>query len=101
MVSPAGRTSAPSQVRIWHMYRTSLSRGTRRMTHGSLVSSVAARIGSTAFFAPLTVTSPCKGTPPFINKLSMSISAADQNSLALSVIPGDGFDNPLLLQQDF
>jgi hypothetical protein len=40
---------------------TSLKSGTRRMTHGSEVSSVAAMMGSTAFFAPLMVTSPCNG----------------------------------------
>jgi hypothetical protein len=28
-------------------------------------------IGSTAFFAPPTVTSPCNGTPPLMRKLSM------------------------------
>src|SRR4051812_1096779 len=52
---------------------TSLKFGTRRITHGSEVSNVAAIIGSTAFFAPLIVTSPRKGTPPFINKLSIEI----------------------------
>ena len=39
------------------MNRTSLRLGTRRMTHGSDVSSVAAIIGNTAFLAPLMVTS--------------------------------------------
>ena len=53
------------------MKRTSLRFGTRRMTHGSLVSNVAAMMGSTAFFAPLISTSPCKGTPPLMRKLSM------------------------------
>jgi hypothetical protein len=41
------------------------------MVQGSFVSSVAAMIGSTAFFAPLINTSPCNGTPPLINKLSI------------------------------
>ena len=41
---------------------TSLRLGTRRITQGSAVSSVAAMIGSTAFLAPLMVTSPCNGT---------------------------------------
>ena len=41
------------------------------MTHGSAVKSVAAMIGSTAFLAPLMVTSPCRGTPPFTKRLSM------------------------------
>ena len=58
------------------MNLTSLRLGTRRMTHGSAVSSVAAMIGSTAFFAPLMVTSPCSGTPPLIKKLSMEIHHA-------------------------
>ena len=53
------------------MNRTSLRLGTRRMTHGSPVSNVAAMIGSTAFLAPLISTSPCNGTPPLIKKLSM------------------------------
>ena len=51
---------------------TSLRFGTRRMTQGSLVSNVAAMIGSTAFFAPLMATSPCNGTEPLIKKLSMN-----------------------------
>src|ERR1043166_950531 len=71
MVSSSVRTWAPNQDRIWAMNFTSLSFGTRRMTQGSEVSSVAARIGSTAFLAPPIVTSPCSGSPPFINKLSM------------------------------
>jgi hypothetical protein len=33
---------------------------------------VAAMIGSTAFLAPLIATSPHNGTPPLINKLSMT-----------------------------
>src|SRR5947208_1018761 len=53
------------------MKPTSLRSGTRRITHCSPVSSVAAMIGSTAFFAPLIFTSPCSGTPPLINRLSM------------------------------
>jgi hypothetical protein len=53
------------------MNLTSLKSGTRRMTHVSDVRSVAAMIGSTAFFAPLISTSPQSGTPPLINKLSM------------------------------
>ncbi len=52
---------------------TSLRLGTRRITHGSPVSSVAAMIGSTAFFAPLMTTSPRNGTEPLIKKLSMEI----------------------------
>ena len=53
---------------------TSLKFGTRRITHGSAVSNVDAMIGSTAdCFDPLMVTSPCSGTPPLINKLSMII----------------------------
>src|ERR1051325_7166966 len=86
---------------------TSLRLGTRRMMQGSSVSSVAAIRGSTAFFAPLMVTSPCNGTPPLINKLSMKFYlttdehgctqiSRDYNSLPLSVILADGFDNPVL-----
>ena len=71
-LSPSKRTWAPSQVRIWPMNFTSLRFGTRRITQGSLVSNVAAMIGSTAFFAPLMATSPCNGTEPLINKLSMT-----------------------------
>ena len=52
---------------------TSLRLGTRRIRQGSPVSRVAAMIGSTAFFAPLMATSPCNGTAPLINKLSMKI----------------------------
>ena len=52
---------------------TSLKAGTLRMTHGSRVSNAAAMMGSTAFLAPLMVTSPHNGTPPLINKLSMMV----------------------------
>ena len=50
---------------------TSLRSGTLRMTHGSAVRSVAAMMGSTAFFAPLICTSPWRGTPPLMRRLSM------------------------------
>jgi hypothetical protein len=53
------------------MNRVSLKSGTRRMTHGSSVRSVAANIGSAAFLLPLISTVPCNGTPPLIKKLSM------------------------------
>ncbi len=53
------------------MNRVSLKSGTRRMTHGSSVSSAAAMMGSAAFLLPLMATSPCNGTPPLIKKLSM------------------------------
>ena len=62
---------APSDSRIFTMNRVSLKSGTRRMTHGSSVSSVAAMMGSAAFLLPLMVTSPCNGTPPLMKKLSM------------------------------
>src|SRR5262245_55911108 len=78
------------------MKRTSLRFGTCRMTQGASVSKVAAISGSTAFLAPLIVTSPCKGVPPLMSKLSMkSILARDYDSWGLSVIPGDLFDNPV------
>src|SRR5947209_1242643 len=66
------------------MKRTSLRSGTRRITQGSEVSRVAAMIGSTAFFAPLMVTSPCKGTPPLINRLSMKSCNLNRNELKLA-----------------
>ena len=50
---------------------TSLNSGARWITHGSRVSNVAAMMGSTAFLAPLMATSPWRGTPPLINRLSM------------------------------
>ena len=53
------------------MNRVSLKSGTRLMTHGSSVSSVAAKIGSAAFLLPLMSTVPRNGTPPLIKKLSM------------------------------
>jgi hypothetical protein len=59
------------------MNRVSLKSGTRRMTHGSSVSNVAAMIGSAAFLLPLMVTSPCNGTPPLIKKLSMKLLSRD------------------------
>ena len=46
------------------MVRTSFSCGRFVMRIASLVRSVAARIGSAAFFAPATRTSPESATPP-------------------------------------
>ena len=42
-----------------------------RMMQGSGVSRVAAMRGSTAFFAPLTTTSPRSGVPPLISNASI------------------------------
>ena len=58
------------QIRIWHMVLTSAKSGTLRITQGSRVRSVAAKIGNTAFLAPLTCTSPLSGVPPLISRLS-------------------------------
>src|SRR4051812_47168322 len=52
---------------------TSVRSGTRRTTQGSFVRSVAAMSGRTEFFAPLIVTSPCRGVPPLIIKLSIAV----------------------------
>jgi hypothetical protein len=64
---------------------------------------VAAMIGSTAFLAPLIATSPRRGVPPLINKLSMSVFEVAalhrlvryQKSRALSVVFDNGLYNPL------
>lgn len=53
------------------MNLTSLRSGTRWMMQGSFVRRVAAMSGSTEFFAPLMVTSPCSGLPPLIKRLSI------------------------------
>src|SRR5207245_7134560 len=93
---------------------TSLRLGTRRITHGSAVSNVAAMMGSTAFLAPLIATSPCNGTPPLIERLSMKNllnsyppagashrpRAEGQDSWPASVIRFHGFDNPLVLDEE-
>jgi hypothetical protein len=50
---------------------TSLRFGTRLITQGSEVNKVAARMGKTAFFAPLMATSPLRGTPPLMIKVSI------------------------------
>src|SRR6267378_4229254 len=71
------------------MNRTSLKPGTRRISHGSEVSKVAAIIGSTAFLAPLIVTSPCNGTPPFINKLSIEIQRITPSMPLGTLGPGE------------
>ncbi len=55
--------------------RTSFNRGTLVSTSGSDDSSAAQRIGSAAFFAPETRTSPTKGRPPSISSLSISTPA--------------------------
>src|SRR5689334_20020255 len=49
----------------------SFSRGTLVSVSGSAVSNDAQRIGSAAFFAPDTVTSPFSGSPPSMTSLSM------------------------------
>src|SRR5260370_18272050 len=76
------------------------------MTQGSLVSRVAAIMGSTAFLAPLMVTSPRNGTPPLMSKLSMDLyvelaglkcCSCNQDSWALSVVFHDALDNPVFV----
>src|SRR5579862_8485012 len=115
---PASFASAPSDSRIRAMKRVSLKSGTRRMTHGSPVSNVAAMMGRAAFLLPLMVISPCNGTPPLIKKLSMLKSvpgrdaalrrpvgaarrpgrvlfSCNQDSGPVRVVFLHGFDNPL------
>lgn len=53
------------------MKRISLKSGTFSMMHGSSVSSVAAKMGKQEFLAPLTVTDPFNGNPPWICRVSM------------------------------
>ena len=51
--------------------RTSFRRGTLATRNGSVVNNDAQRIGSAAFFAPDTRTSPCSGVPPSMTSLSI------------------------------
>src|SRR6185503_1148840 len=75
-VSPLGSPSActPICASSERIVRTSLSFGTFVSTSGSEVSSAAHRMGSAAFLAPETRTSPCSGTPPVIASLSIDAS---------------------------
>ena len=52
------------------MVATSMSRGTFESASGLLVSNAAHMIGSAAFFAPDTATSPSSGRPPRMRSLS-------------------------------
>src|SRR5512141_2729753 len=54
------------------MVRTSFRSGMLDTRTGSAVSSAAARIGSAAFFAPATRTSPASGVPPWMESFCMS-----------------------------
>jgi hypothetical protein len=69
------RSSMTSSTPIWPsssiVVVTSCRCGTLPMVTGPSASRVAARIGSTAFFAPETQTSPLRGCPPLITILAM------------------------------
>ena len=56
--APLRLTSAPQSLRMLTSVSTSVMRGTSLMMSGSSVKSPAARMGSTAFLAVLTSTSP-------------------------------------------
>ena len=58
------------------MVRTSLSAGTLERMNGSGVSSAAHMIGSAAFFAPETRTSPSSATPPSMASFSKPLAPA-------------------------
>ena len=62
--SPSHCTAQPKYRRISAAESTSLRCGQPSMRHTSPLSSVAARMGSTLFFAPCTATSPRSGVPP-------------------------------------
>src|SRR5258706_16303675 len=63
-------TATPICASSRAMVETSMSRGTLDSASGLVVSSAAHMIGSAAFFAPDTVTSPSSGPPPLILSLS-------------------------------
>lgn len=64
-------TSAPTDLTMSAIKRTSLRLGTFLRTHFSSVSSAAANIGRHAFFAPETLTSPDNAEPPLIKSESI------------------------------
>src|SRR5688500_8363171 len=68
-------TLTPMRCSRRTMVPTSFSCGTLVMRTGAAVSSDAARIGSAAFLAPATRTSPESGTPPRMESFCMVISA--------------------------
>src|SRR5438132_6900058 len=68
--SASGDSSTPIWRRSFAMVRTSMSCGTLASRSGSTLRSAAHIIGSAAFFAPETCTSPSSGTPPWMRSLS-------------------------------
>ena len=64
------RTRAPICCKISSWMMTSLTRGTFSIRHTPLTMIVAGMMATTAFFAPLTVTSPCSGLFPLMINLS-------------------------------
>ena len=69
---------APKDWTILHMISTSLSAGVSQIWQVPEESSDAAMIGSTAFLAPLTVTSPCSG--PLCSTIYLAIVFSSGNA---------------------
>src|SRR6266850_603791 len=70
--STGGSAATPIWRRSLAIVRTSMSCGTLESRSGLSVSSAAHMIGSAAFFAPETRTSPSSGRPPRMRSLSTS-----------------------------
>ena len=64
---------APRPASISHDFFTSLMLGRFYIVHIPSIKSVAGKIATAAFFAPLIVTSPFKGVPPVMTNFSKSI----------------------------
>ena len=71
--SQSSSTAAPRLLKMRHMTSMSLSLGTSLISHTPSVRTVAARMGSAAFFAPLIVTSPKSG--PEFSTMYLAIAA--------------------------
>src|SRR5437870_2503750 len=86
------RAFTPMRWRSWTIVRTSFRFGTLAILSGAAVSSAAARIGSAAFFAPATRTSPESGTPPWMESFCMGGNSARGPFLGRIGPHGQGVD---------
>src|SRR6185312_7073413 len=85
---PEARAFTPMRSRSFTMVRTSFRSGTLPIFTGPAVRSEAARIGSAAFFAPATRTSPDNGAPPRMDSFCIVPSVSGPLARALGSVRG-------------
>ena len=84
---PVQSTSTPMSARSSSIVSTSRIRGTLCSSTGSLVSTQAARIGSTPFLFPAALTVPCRACPPSITKDSVSVFPTIVSVIERAMVP--------------